>query len=112
METIYFYGAGGQKLVTYTVSSTSPLALSMQSVNVYFGRKLIRSDGAPVVRDRLGSVVWRSGVGAKDYFPYGDEIGTASSGNVDKFGTYLRDQTTGLDYADQRYFAGTLGEGS
>jgi RHS repeat-associated protein len=26
---------------------------------------------------------------------------------VDKFGTYLRDQTTGLDYADQRYFAGT-----
>jgi RHS repeat-associated protein len=33
---------------------------------------------------------------------------SATGGNVDKFGTYLRDQTTGLDYADQRYFAGTL----
>jgi len=45
----------------------------------------------------------------KDYFPYGDEIGTATAGNVDKFGTYHRDQTTGLDYADQRYFAGLSG---
>jgi RHS repeat-associated protein len=48
-------------------------------------------------------------VGSKDYFPYGDEIGSSSSGNVDKFGTYLRDQTTGLDYADQRYFASLSG---
>jgi len=44
-----------------------------------------------------------------DYLPYGEEMGTVTSGNVDKCGTYLRDQTSGLDYADQRYFAGTLG---
>ena len=28
---------------------------------------------------------------------------------MDKFGTYLRDGTTGLDYADQRYFSGLSG---
>ena len=49
------------------------------------------------------------GVTKKDYFPYGDEIGGATTGNVDKFGTYLRDGATGLDYADQRYFAGMSG---
>jgi RHS repeat-associated protein len=32
-----------------------------------------------------------------------------TQGNVDKFGTYHRDQTTGLDYADQRYFGALSG---
>ncbi|MBI2685178.1 MAG: RHS repeat-associated core domain-containing protein [Acidobacteria bacterium] len=114
-ETVYFYGVGGQKLATYRVQS-SPFALTGPSINVYFGGKLIRADGVAVVHDRLGSVVARSGcavgctgAAAKDYFPYGDEIGSATSGNQDKFGTYHRDSTTGLDYADQRYFAGTMG---
>lgn len=107
-ETIYFYGAGGQKLITYSVNSGT-FGLTKVSENVYFGGKLIRGDGAAVVQDRLGSVIWRAGVGPKDFFPYGDEIGTPAAGNVDKFGTYLRDQTTGLDYADQRYFTGLQG---
>ena len=84
------------------------------SVNVYFGGKLIRADGAAVVRDRLGSVVARAqnnaaAVTKKDYFPYGDEIAGSTAGDVDKFGTYLRDATSGLDYADQRYFSGLQG---
>jgi len=75
----------------------------------------MRSDGVSVVHDRLGSVVARSGCSdcsaysTKEYFPYGDEISGNTAGNVDKFGTYMRDATTGLDYADQRYFAGTMG---
>lgn len=110
VETVYFYGVGGQKLITYTVQA-SPFALTSPSMNVYFGGKLIRADGAAVVHDRLGSVVARTTctVVKHDYLPYGEEMGTPTSGNVDKFGTYSRDQTSGLDYADQRYFAGTLG---
>jgi RHS repeat-associated protein len=110
-ETVYFYGVGGQKLITYTLQ-TSPVALVSPVENVYFGGKLIRANGVSVVHDRLGSVVARgdsssSVITKHDYLPYGEEMGTATGGNVDKFGTYLRDQTTGLDYADQRYFAGT-----
>jgi hypothetical protein len=57
-ETVYFYGVGGQKLITYTLQ-TSPVALLFQSENVYFAGKLIRANGVSVVHDRLGSVVAR-----------------------------------------------------
>ncbi len=82
-------------------------------MNIYFGGKVIRSDGVPMVTDRLGSVMARaaafSTVEKHDYFPYGDEKGTATAGNRDKFATYSRDATSGLDYADQRYFTGLQG---
>ncbi|MCX6975553.1 MAG: hypothetical protein NTZ94_14930, partial [Verrucomicrobia bacterium] len=42
------------------------------------------------------------------YYPYGEEVGTASTGDRDKFGTYHRDQTR-LDYADQRYYNSAIG---
>jgi RHS repeat-associated protein len=106
VETYYLYGLGGQKLMTCSVVA-SPFALNCAMTHVYFGGKVIRADGEAVVQDRLGSVVARGGM-KRDYFPYGDEIGGATAGNVDKFGTYMRDQTTGLDYADQRYYAGNM----
>jgi RHS repeat-associated protein len=43
-----------------------------------------------------------------DYFPYGEEM-VASANNRDKFGTYSRDGHSGLDYADQRYYASKYG---
>lgn len=39
---------------------------------------------------------------------YGDEI-TSTSNDREKFATYTRDSYTGLDYADQRYYASTYG---
>jgi len=110
-ETVYFYGVGGQKIATYTVQA-SPFAFTGMQDNVYFGGKLIRANGVSVVHDRLGSVVARDSGGTVtkiDYLPYGEEMGGATSGNVDKYGTYHRDQTTGLDYADQRYYSGAIG---
>jgi hypothetical protein len=110
-EEVYFYGAGGQKLMTYTLHTT-PVSLVGGAENVYFGGKLIREQGRAVVHDRLGSVVARStcddcgNVVKLDYLPYGEEMGTATGGDVGKYGTYYRDGTTGLDYADQRYFSG------
>jgi RHS repeat-associated protein len=52
--------------------------------------------------DRLGS---RDGNG---YFPYGEERGTPTTNDTYKFATYWRD-STGLDYADQRYYASSFG---
>jgi RHS repeat-associated protein len=53
--------------------------------------------------DRLGS---RDGNG---FFPYGEERGTPTTNDTYKFATYWRDSTTGLDYADQRYYASQSG---
>jgi RHS repeat-associated protein len=55
------------------------------------------------VMDRLGSVP----MSGSRYYPYGEESNPPAN-NVDKFATYYRDGT-GLDYADQRYYASTLG---
>jgi RHS repeat-associated protein len=38
------------------------------------------------------------------YYPYGQEVGTATANDVAKFGTYTRDSATGLDYAMNRYY--------
>jgi RHS repeat-associated protein len=40
--------------------------------------------------------------------PFGDEI-TSTSNDREKFATYTRDSYTGLDYADQRFYASTYG---
>jgi RHS repeat-associated protein len=42
------------------------------------------------------------------YFPYGDEPATTTQDRP-KFATYYRDATTALDYAQQRYYASTIG---
>jgi RHS repeat-associated protein len=42
------------------------------------------------------------------YFPYGDEPATTTQDRP-KFATYYRDSVTALDYAQQRYYASTLG---
>ena len=47
--------------------------------------------------------------GGARFYPYGEEIGTATANDRTKFGTYNRDGFTGLDYADQRYYASSYG---
>src|SRR5439155_14775444 len=84
--------------------------------NVYFAGKLVHSKNftnateEAVVVDRLGSVVRGENVGGylSSYYPYGEQKG-ASNVLPDKFATYLRDATTGLDYAHNRYYAAGLG---
>jgi RHS repeat-associated protein len=43
------------------------------------------------------------------FYPYGEEIGSATANDRTKFASYSRDGFTGLDYADQRYYASVLG---
>ena len=59
------------------------------------------------VTDRLGSTrVF--GSPNTSYYPYGEEYSTTTQDRP-KFGTYYRDQTTALDYAQNRYYSSTLG---
>jgi RHS repeat-associated protein len=45
-----------------------------------------------------------------EYFPYGEERNYPALPNDQvKFATYTRDNATGLDYADQRYYGAALG---
>jgi len=47
-------------------------------------------------------------MGGSKYYPYGEEQQVTAQ-DKDKFATYYRDGTTGLDYAQNRYYANTLG---
>src|SRR6516164_576024 len=99
---LYFYGIGGQKLVTATCTPGCA-----RSNNVYFGGKLVKSKGVVVATDRLGSVRANSSGESMRYYPYGEER-TSTPDNREKFGTYTRDNPS-QDYADQRYYAAGTG---
>jgi hypothetical protein len=66
---------------------------------VWFAGKMV-SDGSTVFQDRLGT----NRAGGARFRPYGEEI-TSSSNDRVKFGTYFRDGFSGLDYAQNRYYA-------
>jgi RHS repeat-associated protein len=108
-DEIDFWGATGQKLATYHVTTTSSaVQFALLTTNVYFGKKLASKGAAntqngttdcvqltPVASDRLGSI--------GKFYPYGQEKPSATQNDTEKFTGYFRDQATGLDYADQRY---------
>ena len=109
-----FYGAYGEKLGVFNLGG-SPFGASFQGVHasVWFAGRLVAEDAtnpfasglSAVRRDRLGS----NRAGGARFYPYGEEIGTATPNDRTKFATYTRDGVTGLDYADQRYYASTYG---
>src|SRR5450755_1641366 len=104
VETIYLYGAGGQKLAAYqTTVASQAITLTFQSGNVYFAGKLVGAENNAVAVDGLGSVRWSAAGGGHTYYPYGVEYST-SSGDTEKYATYTRDSLTGFDYAMHRYY--------
>ena len=98
-EEFCFWGPGEQRMGTYKSTNPGTAGFTVASTNVYFGGRLIQTNGSAVLTDRLGSNV----TSAKRYFPYGQEKPSATPNNVEKFTGYFRDSETGLDYADQRY---------
>ena len=102
-ESIMFW-LGGQMLVEWRLAVDgngywSGFWAYPSSQNVYFGGRRVGQ-----LNDRLGSEV-SSG---KSYYPYGQEKTVTADGWY-KFATYFRDSWTGLDYADQRFYASGLG---
>ena len=109
-EYVYYY-SGSKKLATYQVIYYTPPGANQQtrfffrltSANIYFGGKLVKAEGSPVMTDRLGSVA------GTRLFPYGEERNPATANERTKFATYFRDNSTGLDYAMNRYFSSQHG---
>jgi len=81
---------------------------------VYFGGMLVFGEGdRRITTDRLGSTVRTEGYFQPEYryryYPYGEQQGGSSNEDQVKFGTYWRDSVSGLDYAQNRYFAASQG---
>ena len=99
-EWVFFYGVNGDRLGTLQLMPGDGFLFT--KVNIYFAGRLIIADNATVHLDRLGSVRNTS-----RYYPFGEEQG---SGTIpQKFATYYRDTSTGLDYAMNRYYGSTMG---
>lgn len=99
---LIFYAPNGQRLGGYLINASfdgvSKVTLLVTSLNnhSYFGSRRLDTE------DRLSSV--------GNYYPYGEEKGSSNPSNDNyKFATYWRDSLTGLDYADQRYYANQFG---
>ena len=98
-ETIYFW-AGNEMLGTFNMfESGGVLYLQAATTQKYFaGRKVGVTD------DRVGS----NATNNAKYFPYGEER-TPTTGDGNKFATYWRHESTGLHYADQRWYSPLIG---
>jgi RHS repeat-associated protein len=100
-ERLHFYGINGDRLRTYGLQSGEDFQGS--TPNLYFVGRPIWQDSATPLLDRLGSN--RTG---KRYYPFGEEQ-VATPNDKDKFATYFRDSSTGLDYAMNRYYGSNMG---
>ena len=100
-DWIHFHGANGEQLGTYQITGIS--TFSTVKTNLYFAGRLIRQNGVATFIDRLGS-----DRKASRYYPYGEEQ-VVTANDKDKFATYFRDSSTGLDYAMNRYYGSTMG---
>ena len=111
-ETFTFFGAKGENLgkyglTTYNCANSAASCFYAETTNVYFAGRLIATPMPPgngataVYQDRLGT---NRSTGS--YSPYGD--GPAGQDTF-QFATYTRDSYSGLDYADQRYYASSYG---
>lgn len=115
-ETAFFYAPNGQKLGQYqlqfSAAASGPpyaggtIALTRVTEPVYFGGQMIAKRSAngtylSLAPNQVGSV--------GKYYPYGEERPGPTQNDTEKFGTYYRDQSTGLDYAMNRYYGSAVG---
>jgi len=112
-EEFCLYGADNRPIATYRLieDGKGNISLSLVDNNIYFAKRLMRSRDEAVVLDSVGNVKAgnnRNTNRRMRYTPFGEEE-TATVENRIKFGTYLRDEISGLDYAKRRYYSSELG---
>ncbi|QOY91370.1 RHS repeat-associated core domain-containing protein [Paludibaculum fermentans] len=104
--TYTVYGQGGEVLGTYTLCTAAGTSFLCDArLRVYFGGRLILNGWTGVKPDRLGSPDGTHG----RVYPYGEVSGSVSVDQDETFTTYKRDVSTGLDYAQNRYYASSWG---
>jgi len=96
IQHVYFYDPGGRLLADLVVGgqATTYQYFAGQRLNQY--------------TDRVGTVRYDRYVGARHYYPYGEEI-TSTNSDTYKFAQLHRDGDTGLDYAVNRYYSSGQG---
>jgi RHS repeat-associated protein len=109
----FFYDPDGALVGVYDlVADGGTQKLVWKSMHVSVGGRLCwtGSFDAPmaVVTDRLASVVLRGTTRVRT-LPYGEEIAAGTANDKEKFATYWRDGSTGLDYAHNRYYGSAWG---
>ena len=100
------YGTDGRSLATFGLNGTP---VSLMTVSVWFAGKLVDTDGftgssntrGQTFQDRLGT----DRTGGARFRPFGEEV--TATGN--SFATYTKDGFSGLNYADQRFYASGYG---
>jgi RHS repeat-associated protein len=103
--TVNLYSPNGQKLGAYVISNELPsydLTSTLASSDQYFGGRRL------AVLDQLGSA-GTQGANQGTYFPWGEPKGSTNPQNTWSFATYWQDSTTGLDYANNRYYSNAYG---
>lgn len=106
------YSPAGQKLGVYCLRFSPNGHYNVWTAseeNVYWGSRLVGkrigiSAMSHFITDRLHS----KGDGSA-YYPYGESKMGAAGDDREQFATYTRDQSSGLDYADQRWYSSRLG---
>jgi len=99
------YSASGQKLGAYQFSTyyLGYIASTLMTSDQYFGSRRL------AVMDQLGSVVKNTPSQAQAYYPWGETKGNTNPQDTWNFATYWQDSTTGLDYANNRYYSNAYG---
>jgi RHS repeat-associated protein len=92
-----------------------PPVVTASEENVYYGGRLVAKRTGVQTQFSTGLVtdftmdrLHSKGDGSK-FYPYGESRTSAAGDDREQFATYTRDQGTGLDYADQRWFVSGLG---
>ena len=104
-DYLYFYGPGGKLLSIRSVAANG--VTSVVADRVYFGGMLLGSAGASGNWD-VSTLTDRLGTAATGY-PYGTDKGGSVGNDQPDFATYTKENTTGFEYANQRYYSAGLG---
>ena len=106
-------------ICTSYVFGDAPTCDAREPRDVKFAGRMVIQNYVPVAVDRLGSVVanpTQGSVGSalpKYYAPFGEQYNEAQSGvgfpGNTNFATYFHEETTGLNYANQRFYNSQYG---